>query len=170
MPRLRRSGVEGLGIILAIPFRRQFAAPYPFLAMRNYTFVLALAAGALLACQSKTPEEAILQQAQPVGSWIATLRFAGEQWIANRVPASFVQTTSEAARDELGKEVQEASKSKARPELRDPLRRLMTEAQSAGDGLAKAVEAGDRPGAARQVARLAALQGELAAWKQGAAR
>jgi hypothetical protein len=138
--------------------------------MRNYTLVLALAASALLACQSKSPEEKLVQQAQPTGSWIATLRFAGEQWIANRVPASFVRTTAEAARDELGKEIQEASKSPARSDLRSSLQALMTGARSAGGGLAKAVEAGDRPGAAREVGRLAALQGELAAWKRGAAR
>lgn len=138
--------------------------------MRNYTLALALATSALLACQSKSPEEEILQQAQPAGSWIATLRFAGEQWIANRVPASFVGNTVDAARDELGKEIQEASKSKARPELRAPLQRLMTETRSAGTGLSRAVDVGDRPGAARQVARLATIQQELAAWRKGAAR
>jgi len=138
--------------------------------MRNYTLVLALAMSALLACQSKSPEEEILQQAQPAGSWIATLRFAGEQWIANRVPASFVESTADAARDELDKMAQEAGKSPARPEIRLPLQRLATEARSAGTGLSRAVDKGDRPGAARQVARLVTIQQELAAWRKGAAR
>jgi hypothetical protein len=162
--------VASPGTVLANSFRRQFAAPYLFLAMRNYTLVLALATSALLGCQSKSPEEEILQQAQPAGSWIATLRFAGEQWIANRVPASFVESTAEAASDELDKAVQEAGKSPVRPEIRLPLQRLMTDTRSAGAGLERAVDAGDRPGAARQVARLATLQQELAAWRKGAAR
>jgi len=136
--------------------------------MRNYTLALALATSALLACQSKSPEEEILQHSQTVSSWTATLRFAGEQWIANRVPASFVQSTAEAAREELGKEIQEVSKSPVRPELRSPLQKLMTDARSAGNGLRKAVEAGDRAGAAREVGRLVALQGQLATWKRGA--
>jgi hypothetical protein len=133
--------------------------------MRNY--ILALAASALLACQSKPPEEDLLQQAQPAGSWIATLRLSGEQWIANRVPASFVENTADAARDELGKVVQAAGKSKVRPELRLALQRLMTDARSAGTGLSRAVDAGDRPGVARQVGRLATIQQELAAWRKG---
>jgi hypothetical protein len=135
--------------------------------MRIYILILALATSALLACQSKSPEEELLQQAQPAGSWIATLRFAGEQWIANRVPASFVENTVDAARDELAKGVQEAGKSKVRPDLRLTLQRLMTDARSAGSGLSRAVDAGDRPGVARQVARLATIQQELAAWHRG---
>jgi hypothetical protein len=135
--------------------------------MRNYTLILALAASALLACQSKSPEEELLQQAQPAGSWIATLRFSGEQWIANRVPASFVENTVDAARDELGKVIQSARESEVRPEVRASLQRLMTDARATGAGLARAVDAGDRPGVARQVGRLAAIQQELAAWRQG---
>ena len=138
--------------------------------MRKPTLVLALATSALLACQSKSPREEILQQAQTAGSWIATLRFSGEQWIANRVPASFVRSTADAARDQLDQEAQEAGQSKVPSEIRLPFQRLATGARSAGTGLAKAVEAGDRPGAARQVARLAALQAELAAWRAGVPR
>lgn len=134
--------------------------------MRSYLSILALATSTLLACQSKSPEEDLLHQADPAGSWIATLRFTGEQWNANNVPASFVETTVDAARDELARMAAAAGKSKARPAVRLPFQRLVTAARSAGAALARAVEAGNRPEVARQVGRLAALQGELAAWRQ----
>ena len=60
---------------------------------------------------------------------------------------------------------EEAEKSPVRPEVRLPLQHLMTEARAAGSALERAAEAGDRPAVARQVDRLAALAGELAAWQ-----
>jgi hypothetical protein len=126
---------------------------------------LALAAGLCLACASKSPQEKLLDAARPAASWIATLRMTGERWNANSVPASFVKATTAKARDELGGVAEEAEKSPVRPEARLPLRRLMTEARAAGAALERAVGAGDRPAVARQVARLAALEVELAAWR-----
>jgi hypothetical protein len=126
---------------------------------------LALAASLCFACASKSPEEKLLDAAKPAASWIATLRMTGERWDANSVPASFVKATTAKARDELGSAAEEAGKSPARPEVRLPLKNLMTEARAAGLQLERAVEAGDRPEVARQVGRLAALEGELAAWQ-----
>jgi hypothetical protein len=128
--------------------------------------VLAVAASLLLACSSQSPEEKLVDTARPAASWIATLRMAGEEWIANSVPKSFVQSTIDEARNDLGKAADEAEKSPARSAVKLPLQRLMHEARAAGSGLEKAVEAGDRPGVARQVGRIAALQGELAAWQE----
>jgi hypothetical protein len=116
-----------------------------------------LAALALLACQQKSPEEELLKKVEPVGSWLATLQMLGQKWNANSVPASFVETTVSAARKEFEKADEEAAKSKARPEVRAPLRQLVSEAEAACAGLLRAVEAGDRPGVAQGVARLAAL-------------
>jgi hypothetical protein len=126
---------------------------------------LAVAASLLLACSSQSPEEKLLDTAKPAASWVATLRMVGEEWIANSVPESFVKSTVGEARKDLGKVADEAGKSSARPEVKLPLQRLMHEARAAGSGLEKAVEAGDRPGVTRQVGRIAALQGELAAWQ-----
>jgi len=126
---------------------------------------LALAAGLCLACASKSPQEKLLDAARPAASWIATLRMTGERWNANSVPASFVEATVDKARDELAGVAEEAGKSPIPPEARLPLQRLMTEARAAGSGLERAVKAGDRPAVARQVDRLAALAGELAAWQ-----
>ena len=134
--------------------------------MRNFLPALVLATGALLACQSQSPEEELVQQARPAGSWLATLRWTGEQWAANSVPESFVRTTSAEAGKDLDKLADAAKKSKARPEVRQPLQGLLGEGKAAGDALEKAVEADDRPGVARQVARLAALQARFNAWQQ----
>jgi hypothetical protein len=127
---------------------------------------LALAAGLLLACPSPSPSEKLLDATKPAGSWIATLRMTGEQWIANSVPKSFVKATVDEARNDLDKVVDEAGKSPAPSAARLPLERLLHAARAAAFGLGRAVEAGDRPAVARQVGRLAALQGELAAWRK----
>ena len=59
-----------------------------------------------------------------------------------------------------------ARKSQARPEVRQPLQRLLGEGKSAGAALERAVETDDRPGVARQVAQLAALQTRFTAWQR----
>jgi hypothetical protein len=122
---------------------------------------LAAALGLCLACSSQSPKEKLLDTAQKSSSWIATLRMAGEQWGANSVPTSFVETTVKAARDEFKQEAEDAKKSKAPPEIREPFRQIVTEAKDVGKRLSQAAEANDRPGAAREVAQLAALQGRL---------
>jgi hypothetical protein len=127
---------------------------------------LAVAAGLCLACSPQSPEEKLLDQAKTASSWIATLRMTGEQWGANSVPTSFVETTVKAARGELKKEADDAAKSKARPEVRDPFRQIVTEAGAVGKSLRQAAGANDRPGVAREVGRLAALQGRLEAFQK----
>jgi len=127
---------------------------------------LAAAAGLCLACSSQSPEEKLLDTAQTASSWVATLRMTGEQWAANSVPTSFVKTTVQAARADLEKEAKDAAESKAPPEVRDPFHQMVTEAESAGNRLSRAAEANDRPGVAREVGRLAALQAGLDALRK----
>lgn len=127
---------------------------------------LAAALGLCLACSSQSPEEKILDTAQTTISWIATLRMTGEQWSANSVPTSFVATTVEAARGDLEQEADDAAKSKAAPDVRDPFRQIVTEARAVGKKLSQATEANDRPAVAREVARLAALQASLEALRK----
>lgn len=124
---------------------------------------LVVATGLGLACSPQSPAEKLLDQAKTASSWIATLRMTGEQWEANSVPASFVETTVKAAREELQKEADGAAKSKARPEVRDPFRQIVTEAGAAGKRLSQAAGENDRPAAEREVGRLAALGERLAA-------
>lgn len=127
---------------------------------------LAAVAGLCLACSSQSPKEKLLDTAQTASSWIATLRMTGEQWGANSVPTSFVEATVRAARSELEKEAEDAKKSEAPPEVRDPFRQIVTEAKDVGKRLSQAAEANDRPGAAREVGRLVALQERLEALRK----
>ena len=127
---------------------------------------LTVTAGLCLACSSPSPEEKLPDTAQTASSWIATLRMTGEQWAANSVPASFVETTVKAAREDLEKEADDAAKSNAPPEVRDPFRQIVTAARAEGKKLSQDAEANDRPGAAREVAQLAALQERLAALRK----
>src|SRR6185436_10386139 len=122
-----------------------------------------LAAVTLLACQSEPPEKALWKKVQPVGSWLATLEMLGQKWEANSVPASFVRTTTSSAGDAFSTAAEEAAKSPARPEVRDPLRQLVAEAGAASDGLWHAVEANDRQAVAREVGRLAGLEARFEA-------
>lgn len=123
----------------------------------------------LIGCQAKSPEEQLLKAVQPVGSWLASLEMTGRKWIGNSVPASFVRSATKAARKEIEKASEEAGKSTARPGLRDPIRTLLAEAGEAGDALRHAVDQGDREGAAREVARLAALHQRFEALTKGEA-
>jgi hypothetical protein len=122
---------------------------------------LAVAAGLCLACAQRSPEEEILDQAETAISWIATQRMTGEQWSANSVPTSFVETTVEAAREELGKEADDAGRSKASAAVRDPFRQALASAREAGKSLRRAARANDRPAVAREIGRLASLQKTL---------
>ncbi|HEX3552124.1 MAG TPA: hypothetical protein VIA62_02720 [Thermoanaerobaculia bacterium] len=125
-------------------------------------------AALLAACQHKSPEQELLDKADAVGSWIATLQMAGEKWLANSVPKSFVKSTCKEADRDLDQATGETAKSQARPEVRDPLRQLISQTRAAGASLRRAVATNDRPGAAREAGRLAALGRQLAAWKKGA--
>jgi hypothetical protein len=136
-------------------------------AARCGTILALMAVGALLACQHKSPEQELLDKAEPAGSWIPTLQMAGEKWVANSVPVSFVKATCKAADKGLDQAAEEAAKSKARPEVRDPLRQLLSQARTAGAGLRKAAEANDRPEVSRQAGQLAALRQRFEAWKKG---
>ena len=125
-----------------------------------------VAAVVLLACQSKSPEEKLLKSAEPIGSWLAALEMAGRKWAANSVPASFVRSSVSAAGDQFKKVAKGAATSETRPEVREPLRRLVADAEAAGEGLRRAVEANDRRQVAREVALLAGLRARFEAWKR----
>lgn len=120
----------------------------------------------LLACQEKPPEQELLKKVEPVGSWLATLEMVGQKWNANSVPTSFVKSTTSAARKELEKAAEDAGQSRARPEIRNPLRQILAEAQAANAGLRQAVEANDRSRLAREIGRLGALRARFEAWQK----
>jgi len=132
---------------------------------RRYRAIF-LAAALFAACRHQTPEQDLADKADPAASWIATLQMTGEKWIANSVPTAFVKTTWQAAREDLQQAARDAADSKARPEVRDPLRRLIADTRTAGFSLLQATEANDRPGAARQASRLRDIQKQFEAWKK----
>ena len=122
-----------------------------------------LAAALLFACQKKSPEEELLHKVEPVGSWLASLQMAGEKWAANSLPSSFLKASLKAARKEFETADEEAAKSKARPEVAAPLRKLLAEAEAATTGLERGIEAGHREEVARQARQLAGLRARFEA-------
>lgn len=124
---------------------------------------VAWAAAALLACQPKSPEEDLMKKVEPVGSWLASLEMTGQKWAANSVPASFVKNITAVARKQIDKAAEEAAKSPARPEVREPLQKILAEASAASAGLRQAVAANDRRRLAQEVARLERLQARFEA-------
>ncbi len=132
---------------------------------RRYRAIL-IAATLFASCRHQTPEQELVDKADPAASWISTLQMTGEKWTANSVPTSFVKTTCQAAREELQQTAQDAADSKARPEVRDPLRRLIAGTRAAGFSLLQATEANDRQEAARQTSRLAGLRKQFEVWKK----
>ncbi len=123
--------------------------------------VVALAT-VFLSCQTQSPEEALLKSAEPVASWLATLRMTSEKWAANSAPSRFVRSTAQAADDSFEQVERDAEKSKANPALREPFHRLFADSRSACDQLQRAAVANDRAAALPIVQRLTALQKELA--------
>jgi len=117
----------------------------------------------LLACQKKSPEEELLKKVEPVGSWLASLEMVGQKWNANSVPTSFVKSMTTAARKELETAAEEAAKSRARPDVQNPLRQILAEAEAANEGLWQAVEASDRSRLAREIGRLGGLRARFEA-------
>jgi 3-hydroxyisobutyrate dehydrogenase-like beta-hydroxyacid dehydrogenase len=136
--------------------------------MRSLLSALALVATLLAGCGSRPPAADLADQARPAGSWLGTLRLAGEQWMGNRVPEAFVTDTFKEAAKDLDDVADAAKGSRAPAPLRSALQSLMTEGKAAGSALEHAAQAGDRPGAAAQVARLAALQTRFTAWQKQA--
>lgn len=120
----------------------------------------------ILSCQTQSPDEALLKSAEPVASWLATLRMTSEKWAANSAPSRFVRSTAQTADDSFEQAERDAETSKADPGLREPFHRLFADSRSACDQLRRAAEANDRAAALPIAQRLAALQKELADLRQ----
>src|SRR3954451_3687146 len=111
--------------------------------MRSLLLALALTAALLAACGSQSPAEDLADKARPAGSWLGTLRFAGEQWMGNRVPEAFVTDTFKEAAKDLDDVADAAKGSRAPAPLRSALQELMAEGKAAGSALERAAQGGD---------------------------
>ena len=102
--------------------------------MRRHFILLLLL---IAACSQPTADEA--------SSWIATLQFTGEQWLANSVPTSFVRATIDSA-------------DKALARVSDPkVAAEVSEARAAGQSMRQAIDKNDRIAVANLVKRFKAM-------------
>jgi hypothetical protein len=127
-----------------------------------------LVAVALAACHQQPPAAKLAKQAEPVGSWLATLQMTAERWSANSVPTHFARDTTAAAKKEIEAAAEAARTSDAPPGVREPLRRLLAESHIAARALGDALERGDRRAAPALAARFHTLADRFDAWKQSA--
>jgi len=109
---------------------------------------------ALCACQQQSPDEKLKDTAKTAASWAATLSFAGEQWIANRVPKRFIRTAVDAAKTGFDRSQKEVSGSGASRSQRDRIGHDIAEANRLGSQLRDVADRGDRTAAAALASRL----------------
>ena len=125
---------------------------------RRYVFCATLL---LAACSHNTPDQQLIEAADPAASWVATLQLAGENWLANSAPTSFVRATIGSALKAFDKTGKTIAQSQARRELREEIRRPLEVAQAAAGDLDHAIEKGDRRAAAEAVRRFAEASAAL---------
>jgi hypothetical protein len=108
---------------------------------RHFVF---LAVALIAACSHKTPDEKLLDAADPAASWSATLQLAAEKWLTNSVPSSFARATVEAATKEFDKTGKEVAQSQASQQLRDSIKVQLDNLQAAAGDFKQAIEKNDR--------------------------
>ena len=115
----------------------------------------------IAACGHKTPDQKLLEAADPAASWSATLQMTAETWLANSVPRSFVRATVGAANKAFDQAGKDAAQSQARQELRDAIKRQLDLAQAASVDLEQALGKNDRVVVAGCARRFAAVHSAL---------
>lgn len=121
-----------------------------------------------VACGAQPPAQQLAKDAEPVGSWIATLQMTAEKWGSNSVPAHFARDTAKSAVKQLEKAATTAGESPAPPAVRDPLRRLIAQSRAATGDFQRLLAAGDRRRAGAAAARFHALGDAFDQWQQAA--
>lgn len=122
---------------------------------------------AWIACGSRSPEQKLFDELDASTSWMAALQFAGEKWIANSVPGSFVRDAAVAAEPQLRQGVAAVDASDAPKEFRDALRKQIEISGRAAAALKEAAERGDRAAAPEIVGRLAAANAAVRRLQRG---
>lgn len=130
-------------------------------ALRRCAVLLPALAAVLAGCGG-SPQTQARDAVASVRSWTSTLQLAGDQWLRGKVPDAYAGQTADLAKQRLEQELTTVRGGPALPILRPDLSRLTEPAESAGR-LSSAIARGDRSAAEREVARLAAMERELAA-------
>ena len=107
-------------------------------------FQLGCAILLIVACSHKTPDQKLLEAAEPAASWIATLQMTAEKWLGNSVPSVFVRATVDAANAAFDKTGKTVAQSEARRELREAIKRQLEIAQAASADFMQGVGKIDR--------------------------
>jgi hypothetical protein len=129
--------------------------------------LLIVCAIVVLACSHKTPEEMLIRSVEPAISWVATLQFAGEKWLGNSVPTSFVRNSVREAEKDFDKATACIDRSPAAKHLRDELRRQINASQEAAERLKSAIEKNDRRTVSQSVSQFAAAGAVLRRLEEG---
>ena len=117
--------------------------------MRALPYVFLL----LVACQSQSENEKLIKAADPVKSWAASLAYAGQLWLDNRVPKSLIENSVESARKAIEKTQKQLENSKASSSLRTNVKAALDELSDSASTLEASVRNHDVRIAAREVAR-----------------
>ena len=128
-------------------------------------WIVAVAA-ILTACSNASPDEKLADDLQPISSWTATLAFAAEGWLGNRVPASFVRATIKSAQKAFENADQTIAESKASERLRETARQALRDGRDAASALTAALQRDDRTAALHARSRLLAAHQSLEEMKR----
>jgi hypothetical protein len=131
----------------------------PCRAARITVLALAVAVGA---CGGGSPEKAARDTVSSVRSWTATVRLAGEAWLAEKAPRPYAEDTFRKAGQTMEQELATLRKQGVPPVLRPGMRRLAAPAEAA-NRMADAAKRNDRASARRELAALAGMDAALAA-------
>ena len=128
--------------------------------MRRLALLLVFA----LACSHQSEEQKLVKAASPVKSWAASLAFAGELWLDNRVPKSLMENSVESAQKAIADARKQIEKSSA-PES-NAVRRAFDALSDSASTLDAAVRNHDVKIAAREVARCRGVYQQLKALEE----
>ena len=113
----------------------------------------------VFACSHQSEEQKLIKAASPVKSWAASLAFAGELWVENRVPKSLIKNSVESAQKAIEKAREDVKQSK---EITSALDELSDSASTLG----AAVRNHDVKIATREVARCRGVYQKLKALEE----
>ncbi|PYQ31317.1 MAG: hypothetical protein DMF56_05310 [Acidobacteria bacterium] len=130
--------------------------------MRRLAFVLVF----VLACSHQSDDQKLIKAASPVKSWAASLAFASELWLDNRVPKSLMENSVESAKKAIDATRKEVGKSKASESLRKNISSALDELSDSASTLGAAVRNHDANIAAREAKRCHGIYDKLEALEQ----